>query len=595
MKYFPITISIVLICMFFPLQGFTQSENQRIEITYQPLKVGDTVPNDVFNNLINYKTESVRLSDFKGKLLILDFWVLGCPHCIKTWPKLLELQQKFEGKIQIMLVNPKNDKTSILRYIENKRNYSKINMNLPSFFKGSKIDELFPTSSFPRIIWIDKNGIVKSIAYGGGSLTNENIEAMLNGQDVKMKQARVEKPQKNVIYEKPFYLDGNVGNGEHMLWYSVVSRYNENVIHAEGIFANDTVGYFITQGRHSIYEMIQFVFNEGPFFLNNFPSCRIDLQVKDRTRLFAYDGEGLGDGKFRAQNYYSYQLFSKLPKTKKKLKQLMQADLERYFDIKFHWENREMDCLVLTAEDTSLISYKKGEKEYYSDPPILILNNIGLDDWLIKLNNVYPDYPIINETGLKGNLGDISLNVNLREGYQALDKALKKYKMRFKMEKRIVKVLVVTDPEGYEYIEREPTPEEKKLNDKVAAQMILMKIRKSEDFNTYQKEIIRYVNTHLQDNWEELNQYAWSFYKNEKITSKNSLEQAINWARRSIELDSNYYNNDTYAHLLFKVGRKKEALNAAKKAIELASKSDKKIDVKVTQQLINKIKGELTD
>ena len=84
---------------------------------------------------------------------------------------------------------------------------------------------------------------------------------------------------------------------------------------------------------------------------------------------------------------------------------------------------------------------------------------------------------------------------------------------------------------------------------------------------------------------EDLNSLAWSYYENQTDTVK--LESAKKWALRSIELDKNYHNTDTYAALLFKTGDYTKALKTAKEAIEIAKA--KSVDYDSTTTLINKI------
>ncbi|HBK82878.1 MAG TPA: hypothetical protein DDZ41_04660 [Flavobacterium sp.] len=84
---------------------------------------------------------------------------------------------------------------------------------------------------------------------------------------------------------------------------------------------------------------------------------------------------------------------------------------------------------------------------------------------------------------------------------------------------------------------------------------------------------------------KDLNELAWSYYKNEKDVTL--LEEAKKWAIRSIELDKNYNNTDTLAALHYKTENYTEALKMAKQAIEIAKAS--KIDFSSTTNLINQI------
>jgi len=86
-----------------------------------------------------------------------------------------------------------------------------------------------------------------------------------------------------------------------------------------------------------------------------------------------------------------------------------------------------------------------------------------------------------------------------------------------------------------------------------------------------------------------LNNAAWIFY--EHIDDKNLLEKAEKWAKQSIAIKSQYHNNDTYAAILFKLGKKAEALVAAEKAIVIAKMERK--DPKSSKELIKKIEDSL--
>ena len=75
--------------------------------------------------------------------------------------------------------------------------------------------------------------------------------------------------------------------------------------------------------------------------------------------------------------------------------------------------------------------------------------------------------------------------------------------------------------------------------------------------------------------WNEpwvLNNCAWQFY--EHVNDKAKLQKAVQWIKRSIQLDNNSTNNNTYSHLLYKLSRVKEAINIEELAVALAKKSN---------------------
>ncbi len=51
-----------------------------------------TAPNWSLKNLDG---KTVRLSDFRGKVVVLDFWTTWCPPCRQEIPGLIELQKKY--------------------------------------------------------------------------------------------------------------------------------------------------------------------------------------------------------------------------------------------------------------------------------------------------------------------------------------------------------------------------------------------------------------------------------------------------------------------------------------------------------------------
>jgi thiol-disulfide isomerase/thioredoxin len=142
-----------ILCAFFGViaKGNTKDDNSA------GLKIGDHVPDVVISSVLNYPSKSVRLSDFKGKLLILDFWATSCGACIQTMPRLDSLAKVFGGKVVILPVTAENAERVAVFQRSN------------AFLKGWKfqtvvadknLHALFPHKLLPHEVWIDGTGKV---------------------------------------------------------------------------------------------------------------------------------------------------------------------------------------------------------------------------------------------------------------------------------------------------------------------------------------------------------------------------------------------------------------------------------------------------
>jgi len=107
------------------------------------------------------------------------------------------------------------------------------------------------------------------------------------------------------------------------------------------------------------------------------------------------------------------------------------------------------------------------------------------------------------------------------------------------------------------------------------------------DWATYAKESAKHVAAQKDPNWNELNSIAWNYYLH--VDDEAQLKKGLGFAKKSVGIESNFYNLDTYASLYYKLGNKKKALKTAKKAVAAAKKED--MDPGETLKLIEKIKS----
>src|SRR6476469_6873036 len=70
----------------------------------QPVTIGERCPDVEIKNIINYKTATARISDFRGKLLLLDFWGTFCGPCVASFPRMDALEKEFANDMQVLPV-----------------------------------------------------------------------------------------------------------------------------------------------------------------------------------------------------------------------------------------------------------------------------------------------------------------------------------------------------------------------------------------------------------------------------------------------------------------------------------------------------------
>jgi len=110
---------------------------------------------------INGKT--IRLSDFRGKVLLVNFWATWCLPCRAEIPDLVKHQRRYRARgLRILGITYPPE-----RIAEVRRFTSKLKMNYPVVI-GSKENKRAFTSSetLPLTIVIDREGNIQSIIEG---------------------------------------------------------------------------------------------------------------------------------------------------------------------------------------------------------------------------------------------------------------------------------------------------------------------------------------------------------------------------------------------------------------------------------------------
>lgn len=162
-KPFVVGFIIALGVLFFfryPSVSEDYAHNLGIQVYSSPEKPKDFSLRDINNKLL-------RLSDFKGKTVMLNFWATWCGPCIKEMPSMEQLYRRFKDKgfIIISIASGEN-KESVTSFIE------KINITFPALLDTDlKVTDSYNVWALPTTYFIDKKGKIIGKVYGSRDWT----------------------------------------------------------------------------------------------------------------------------------------------------------------------------------------------------------------------------------------------------------------------------------------------------------------------------------------------------------------------------------------------------------------------------------------
>ncbi|HWJ24961.1 MAG TPA: TlpA disulfide reductase family protein [Flavisolibacter sp.] len=443
MKIYQWKISYALFICLFPLVLWSQQNLTDTKIIQR--KVGDTVADIRLDNLINFPRTSAHLSEFKGQIVILDFWNTYCLGCIQSWAKLLSLQKKFGDRIKVILINPWQSNAVIRAAFQKRKKIANIDMTLPCASGDTSLFALFGVSGVPYLVWLDENRVIKGIS-GSDMMNEKNINGLLQNSAYRFRPHISNDDIISVRIDKPLFLDGNGGKPRRILGQSIFAKGSDSLFPAIGMLSDSVYGSFVG-GNACIKDLYRLAYSDrrsaNGQILKMMPN-RISLEMKDTAEYVVTI-----DGEYDYTHNFAYQLLAP-GADYNTLQEYFQKDLDRYIGLKVEKEKRRMKCLVLSVDDTTKISYKEGGPLRFVTESLIRYNKHPISTLIEQLEDILPayynsPYPIVNETHFSGELGNILIETDIMN-YKALDRALSRYGMHLKLEERTIEVVVLKDP-----------------------------------------------------------------------------------------------------------------------------------------------------
>ncbi len=104
--------------------------------------------------------KSHRLADYRGKVVVMDFWYRNCGWCIHAMPQVVRLSDEFRNQPVAVLGMCTDEKDSDARAV-----IDAMGLKYPTI-KAPGIPEKYGVNAFPTLVVVDKRGKVREIHVG---------------------------------------------------------------------------------------------------------------------------------------------------------------------------------------------------------------------------------------------------------------------------------------------------------------------------------------------------------------------------------------------------------------------------------------------
>ena len=116
---------------------------------------------------------TIHLANYRGKVVLLNFWATWCTPCVREMPALIDLHHD-RPDLAILAVSIDEDEDEYTRYIQ-RRHVDLITVRDP----GQTAAKLYHTDGWPETYIIDRQGIIRRKIVGDPDWSNPELRAYL--------------------------------------------------------------------------------------------------------------------------------------------------------------------------------------------------------------------------------------------------------------------------------------------------------------------------------------------------------------------------------------------------------------------------------
>ena len=137
----------------------------------RPPRIGSNAPDFTVQDA----DRTVALNQYRGQIVVLNFWATWCPPCVEEMPSLVEMQRRMKAKgVTVLAVSIDVDESAYKLFLK-QHGVDLLTVRDPK----QKVPDLYGTHGWPETFIIDRNGVMRRKFIGAVDWTDPEITGFL--------------------------------------------------------------------------------------------------------------------------------------------------------------------------------------------------------------------------------------------------------------------------------------------------------------------------------------------------------------------------------------------------------------------------------
>ncbi|MBD1379343.1 TlpA family protein disulfide reductase [Metabacillus arenae] len=118
--------------------------------------------------------EKVKLSELKGKKVLINFWATWCPPCRAEMPEMQKIHKKYKDEVVVLAVNFTSSEKNkeVVKTFANK-----LDLTFPIVYDEEGVNSTYDIFSYPTTYLVDEEGFIQK-KYTG-AMSYETMEGLI--------------------------------------------------------------------------------------------------------------------------------------------------------------------------------------------------------------------------------------------------------------------------------------------------------------------------------------------------------------------------------------------------------------------------------